>query len=114
MLFRSHRPIHLFQDEWRTPLSLPAAAAAIAAAVDSEQTGLLHLGGPDRLSRYEMGRLLAEQIGADPSVLLATSRLKAPGEPRPRDTSLDSSRWSELFPEVPLPSYRDAVAVLIE
>jgi dTDP-4-dehydrorhamnose reductase len=111
---RERRPIRLFKDEWRTPLGLPAAADAIAAALGSQHTGRLHLGGPERLSRYEMGCLLAERLGADASVLIATSRAEAPGEPRPRDTSLDSSRWRELFPEVPAPSYAEAVATLLE
>ena len=54
----------------------------------------LHVSGPERLSRLEMGRLLARQMGADEGHLRAVRRADVPaGEPRPRDTSLDSSRW---------------------
>jgi hypothetical protein len=61
-----------------------------------------------------MGYLLAERLGADASVLIPTSRLEAAGEPRPRDTSLDSGRWRRLFPEIRASSYAEAVATLLE
>ncbi|HEX4590789.1 MAG TPA: SDR family oxidoreductase, partial [Gemmataceae bacterium] len=57
------QPIPLFADEWRTPLDLATAATALVELGRSEVTGLLHIGGPERLSRLEMGRQLAEALG---------------------------------------------------
>jgi dTDP-4-dehydrorhamnose reductase len=103
---RTGRPVTLFTDEWRTPLDLTTAARALAALAVSEITGTLHVGGPERLSRYEMGVRLAAALGVEASAIVAMTRAEAPAaEPRPRDTSLDSSRWRAAFPEIPWPRY---------
>lgn len=107
---RRGRPFPLFEDEWRTPLDLLTAARALLALAGSDYRGLLHLGGPERLSRLEMGRLLAAHLGCDPALITPARRddLKAP-EPRPRDVSLDSSCWRGLFPNQPWPSAAEAL-----
>jgi dTDP-4-dehydrorhamnose reductase len=108
---RAGKPVTLFEDEWRTPLSLSTAAAALVALADSDFTGLLHVGGPDRLSRVEMGRHLAAHLGADPAVIVVSTRAASPApEPRPRDASLDSSRWRSLFPTMPWPAFGEALS----
>jgi dTDP-4-dehydrorhamnose reductase len=107
---RERRPLKLFEDEWRTPLSLLTAARSLAALAASDVCGTLHLGGPERLNRLEMGQRLAEFLGLDASVLVPARRgdVRAP-EPRPRDTSLLSTRWRELFPHLPWPEWREAL-----
>ncbi len=107
---REGRPLTLFSDEWRTPLSLATAARALLAMVRSELPSILHLGGPERLSRLEMGQRLAAYLGVAPSTIVAMPRSSVPAvEPRPRDTSLDCSRWRELFPALPWPSWQEAL-----
>src|SRR5262249_39316920 len=88
---RAGRPVTLFADEWRTPLALCTAAEALVKLAQSDFTGLLHLGGPERLSRLEMGQRLADFLGVASSTIVAVNRADIPSpEPRPRDTSLDS------------------------
>jgi dTDP-4-dehydrorhamnose reductase len=107
---RGRRPCTLFEDEWRTPLGLAAAARALLAIARSDVQGLLHLGGPERMSRLDMGRRLAAFLGSDPSAFLPASRNSIPStEPRPRDTSLDSSRWRQLFPQQEWPTWETAL-----
>jgi dTDP-4-dehydrorhamnose reductase len=104
------RPVTLFADEWRTPLSYLTAARALVALLAADMNGLLHVGGPERLSRLSMGRRLAVSLGADPSAICALRREQAPlTEPRPRDVSLDSSRWRRRFPELPWPAWEAAL-----
>jgi dTDP-4-dehydrorhamnose reductase len=104
------RPVTCFADEWRTPLGLAPAAAALATLARSDFEGLLHVGGPERLSRLEMGQRLAKYLGVDPALIVATSRADAAGpEPRPRDTSLVSSKWRSLFPHEPWPACEGAL-----
>jgi dTDP-4-dehydrorhamnose reductase len=107
---RAGRPVTLFADEWRTPLDLDTAARALVALARSDFAGLLHLGGPQRLSRLEMGQHLADFLGADPGMIVAARRADLPAaEPRPRDVSLDSSRWRALFPDLPWPTFAAAL-----
>jgi dTDP-4-dehydrorhamnose reductase len=111
---RAGRPITLFADEWRTPLDLDTAATALIELSLSNVNGVLHVGGPERLSRAEMGRQLAEALGVDSGVVVAVRREDVPApEPRPRDTSLDSERWRALFPQLPWPRFAAALGQLL-
>jgi len=111
---RDGQPVRVFDDEWRTPLAINDAAAGLVAAATSEATGLYHLGGPDRMSRLDMGRVLCDVLGADPACLRAASRLSIESdEPRPRDLSFDSTRWSQTFPEAPRRSFREAAMTFV-
>jgi dTDP-4-dehydrorhamnose reductase len=107
------RPIKLFVDEWRTPLDLPTAAAALVALALSDHTGLFHVGGPQRLARWEMGQEVAAFLGRDGASIVAAKQADAPApEPRPRDVSLDSSKWRAAFPGQPWPTMREALQKL--
>ena len=102
----------LFHDEWRTPLGLAAAAEAISEIAASNVAGLLHVAGPERMSRVEIGRRLARHLGVSDEFIETTSRLSASGEPRPRDTSLNCTRWRSLFPIQPWPSFEESLTAM--
>jgi dTDP-4-dehydrorhamnose reductase len=103
---RQRRPCTLFRDEWRTPLSPLTAAQVLIALAELDHVGLLHLGGPERMSRLEMGQRLAAVLGLDASVIVSARREEVPApEPRPRDVSVDSSRWRGLFRHLPWLGY---------
>jgi dTDP-4-dehydrorhamnose reductase len=107
---RVGRPVTLFRDEWRTPLDLVTAARALLAVARSDFSGLLHVGGPERLSRLEMGLRLAAFLGANAAPIIAADRAAAPApEPRPRDVSIDSSQWRSAFPGVAWPAGEEAL-----
>jgi dTDP-4-dehydrorhamnose reductase len=111
---REGRPCNVFEDEWRTPLGLQTAATGLLAVADSDFTGLLHLGGPERMTRAEMARRLASYLGCDSSALVPTSRAAGAGaEPRPRDTSLDSSLWRKCFPYAPWPRWDESLGAMM-
>ena len=98
---RAAAPIVLFDDEWRTPLSLRAAAEALRVIGRSDVGGVLHLGGPERLSRFEIGKRVAAVLGLSDRALVPGSRTAiASAEPRPRDLSLDSSVFRACFPDL--------------
>jgi dTDP-4-dehydrorhamnose reductase len=117
---RQGQRISLFCDEWRTPLSLQVAACALLAFAGGVSgslvgpLGLIHMGGPERLSRLEMGQRLAAFLGCDPAAIVPVSRTSvAAAELRPRDVSLDSSRWRSLFPRQDWPAWDEALPQLM-
>ncbi len=99
---RAGRSVALFEDEVRTPLWFDDAAHALVRLGDSELTGVVHAGGPERLSRWQMGQAVANALGAPEQLLTRTQRAAAAApEPRARDVSLDSSRYERAFAVAP-------------
>jgi dTDP-4-dehydrorhamnose reductase len=89
---RDQRPLRLFTDEFRTPLNATTAADGLLWALETVQ-GLLHLGGPERISRYEFGRLMVELLNLPATGLVACRQQDlALAAPRPPDVSLDSRK----------------------
>jgi len=91
-LARGERPA-LFSDEWRTPLEAGDAASAVLELAGGDARGLLHVGGPERLTRWELGQALLAARGLAPDAVRAVRRAElALAGPRPEDVSLDSRR----------------------
>ncbi|MDP6629838.1 MAG: SDR family oxidoreductase [Kiritimatiellia bacterium] len=91
------RPLMLFTDEYRAPVSATVAQSGLRIAVEQQVSGILHLGGEERLSRYDFGKLLCEVWGLDSALLQAVRRADVDGmAPRPGDTFLDNHRAKGL------------------
>lgn len=94
------QPIRLFDDEIRSPLWLDDAARACLRLAFDKLTGVLHVAGPEALSRLQMGYKLAAAIGCSAQALVASKRADLQcEEPRPHDLRLDDSRYRALFGE---------------
>jgi len=106
---RGGPPKTLYRDEWRTPLALSTAARALIGIAMSDVSGVLHEGGPERMSRWEGGERLAAYRGTETTGLMCGHRPDGPGEPRPRDVALDSRRWRGLFPHEQWPTFEQAL-----
>ncbi|MGQ9871575.1 SDR family oxidoreductase [Leptodesmis sp.] len=89
---REERELRLFVDEFRTPVSGTTAAQGLFMALDKVQ-GMIHLGGKERISRYDFGRLMVEELDLPNTGLKACRQQDVPmPAPRPPDVSLDSSK----------------------
>jgi dTDP-4-dehydrorhamnose reductase len=109
---RAGQALRLFTDEYRTPVWLADAARAVIGLARTEIAGLIHVAGPQRLSRYELIAECARVLGVSRPNLVPVSRLAlAAAEPRPADLSLDGERLTEWFPDlVPGPLHRGVFA----
>ena len=54
-----------FADEVRTPVAPAISAEGLLLALDKARGTTIHLGGPQRITRFEIGRLAAEVAGLD-------------------------------------------------
>ncbi|MBI4061694.1 MAG: SDR family oxidoreductase [Elusimicrobia bacterium] len=104
-----------FTDQWRTSTAadqLPEVLARLLADPDLE--GVFHWGGAERATRFATAEIFARVMGFD-------ERLVRPGRaadvrfasPRPRDSSLDSSRLAAAIGVAPL-GYEAGFKALLE
>lgn len=82
--------VTLFTDERRCPIYAPDLAAALLELAANDFQGLLHVAGPEALSRYDFGALLCQAVGAPADGLKATVAASS-GLTRPLDCTLDTS-----------------------
>lgn len=107
-------PIRLFHDEFRSPIWLEDAAAAVIALALSDYVGRIHAAGPQRLSRLEMGRLAAAALGVGDDAIEPVSQTDVPfDEPRPRDVSLRSDRFEARWGRPAGRPMRDALPQIV-
>jgi dTDP-4-dehydrorhamnose reductase len=105
------RELNLFTDEFRTPVSGTTAAKGLLMALENVN-GIIHLGGKERISRYDFGQLLVEIFNLPASSLKAGRQQDVKmAAPRPADVSLDSNKAIALGYESL--SIRDELLLLI-
>lgn len=89
---REGNEVKLFVDEFRTPASGTTAAKGLLLALQKVQGQRIHLGGTERISRYEFGRLLAEGLELPIDLIQPCRQADVPmPAPRSADVSLDSA-----------------------
>ena len=91
---RRGEPVRLFVDELRCPIAVEDLASQLweLASVPAEsRAGAWHLAGPEAVSRYTLGILLARRHGVDADAIIPTRSLGA-GLQRPRDLRLLTPR----------------------
>lgn len=95
---RAGKELVLFEDEWRTPIHVQDLCLAMILLGHRRASGVWHAGGEDRLSRWQMGRLVCEALGLPTDRLRrATLSESTYGAPRPANVALDARRlWSTL------------------
>lgn len=98
---RMGKSLQLFIDEYRTPVSATTAANGLLLALEQDP-GIMHLGGKERVSRYEFGCLLAEVFEFDLSLLQPIyQRDIQMAAPRAADVSLNSTKAIDLGYHLP-------------
>jgi dTDP-4-dehydrorhamnose reductase len=86
-------PVDAYVDEWRTPVLADDVARAAWELVLGETAGTFHIGGPERMSRYDLAMKVCEIHGFDAGLVSRAER----STDRPRDVSLDARRLSGLL-----------------
>jgi dTDP-4-dehydrorhamnose reductase len=98
-------PIRAFHDMTMAPAPMEAVARAIEALMGDRAAGIFQLTGPRDVTYAEVGRFLAERLGADPALVARTSVTQAglPAGIGPPHTTLDSSalraRYGVVVPD---------------
>ncbi len=99
-------PLKLFTDEFRCPIPAEETAHAVRELARQNRPGLYHLAGSERLSRWEIGRLLANHWEPLQTKIEPLSIRDFRDLPRSPDTSLNCEKIQRLLP-FPLPRFSD-------
>ncbi|MEO3747305.1 sugar nucleotide-binding protein [Plantactinospora sp. B5E13] len=86
----------LFTDEIRKPVHVDDLADALLELAGNGYRGVLNVAGPDVVSRYDLGLLVAARDGLDPAAVPA-ARLADLGVRRPGDVRLRLERATALL-----------------
>ncbi len=97
--------VTLYDDEFRCPLPAGVIARAIWELLDRNQPGLYHLGGRERLSRWEIGQVLLPWYPELKGRLTKGSSRDHHGAPRPADLSLNCDKLQRLL-SFQIPGFR--------
>jgi dTDP-4-dehydrorhamnose reductase len=93
---QNQQPTKLFVDEYRCPIEVTNLATALLELAQLPYTGILHVAGAERLSRYEFGVALAEYFHLSTTSLIPCKSAES-GMIRPLDCSLDITRAKNLL-----------------
>ena len=95
---RSGKELTLFKDVFYTPILIDAAARAVHELVNLKASGIFHMVGDERISKYEFGLKIAKEFKLD-AVLIKSGLLADQLSliQRPHDMSLSNQKISALL-----------------
>ena len=87
------KPVKLFTDQFRTPLSLMEASRIINKIVNSDiKSEVINFGGLERVSRYELGERLCDIAKFDKNLLTKITMDDVPGIQKVEDVSMNTDK----------------------
>ena len=95
--WQAGRRLNLFRDEYRCPMAAVVTARAIWELAARNKPGIYHLAGSERLSRWQIGQLIAARWPQLNPRVEPSSRNDYVGPPRPGDTSLNCAKLQKLL-----------------
>lgn len=87
---KNNKPVKLFVDQFRTPVSLNDAANIITELAAMDFKGeIINLGGPERVSRCQLGEILCDIAGFDKNLIQKIKMEDVPNFSEVEDVSLN-------------------------
>lgn len=111
--FRSNRPEKLFIDQFRTPLSFFDAASIIGELCKLELSGeIINLGGRDRVSRAQFGRMLCDIAGFEKKLIKKITMDDIQGTYKVADVSLNTDKLQSYCTKIK--SLRNSIKYILD
>jgi dTDP-4-dehydrorhamnose reductase len=86
------QPIRLFVDEIRCPVWVENLADLLLELAVRDFPGILHLGGPQALNRWDFGMKVLHHFGITPTPAMQQGTIEEAGLVRPKNLTMDSTR----------------------
>jgi dTDP-4-dehydrorhamnose reductase len=96
------KEIPVLVDQLTSPTYVPNLSKMLIEVATRQITGVIHLAGATRISRYELAELVADKLSLDKKFLIQTNTDEMNWKAqRPKDSSLDVSLAAEILNEKP-------------
>jgi len=98
----SKKEIPVLVDQFTSPTYVPNLSRMLIEVATRQITGIIHLAGATRISRYDLAELVAEKLNMDKKLLKPISMSEMTWKAkRPKDSSLDVSKANSILTEKP-------------
>jgi dTDP-4-dehydrorhamnose reductase len=89
-------------DQWNSPTLNTNLADMTLEVIERKLTGIFHLSGATRISRYDFAKQIAESFNLDSNLISPTASEFSWAAKRPRDSSLDTAKAQQTLKNKPL------------
>ena len=98
----SKKEISVVIDQYTSPSFVPNISKMILEIISKKYTGVIHLAGATRISRYKLSKLIAENLGYGKEFLkpIKMNQMEWKAQ-RPQDSSLDVSKANKILENKP-------------
>jgi dTDP-4-dehydrorhamnose reductase len=101
---KANQTATVFKDQWNSPTLNTSLAELTLEAAEQRISGLYHLSGATRISRFDFATAIAKAFNLDSSLLVPTvSRALSLPAKRPKDSSLNTGKAQQTLKTKPLP-----------
>jgi len=98
----SKKEIPVLVDQFTSPTYVPNLSKMLIEIATRQITGIIHLAGATRISRYDLAELVADKLSLEKKLLIPTKTDEMDWKAqRPKDSSLDVSLATEILNEKP-------------
>jgi len=98
----SKKEISVLTDQFTSPTYVPNLSKMLIEVATRQITGIIHLAGATRISRYSIAEMVADRLNLDKTLLLPAKITEMNWKAqRPQDSSLDVSLATEILEEKP-------------
>lgn len=95
------KTVQLFNDQHRSPIHIRTIISSLSRCILQRVEGVLHLGGPEKQSRYDTGVLLARAFKLDENLLVPSCLISHPdNKVLHKDGSFETTLFKSLFPDL--------------
>ncbi len=96
------KEIPVLVDQFTSPTYVPNLSKMLIEVATRQITGVIHLAGATRISRYNLAELVADKLSLDKKFLIQTKTDEMDWKAqRPKDSSLDVLLATEILNEKP-------------
>ena len=99
---KKQKQIDILSDQFTSPTYIPSLSRMLIEISKKHITGIIHVAGASKISRYKMARLVSEKMGLDGKLLreVSINELKMEAK-RPKDSSLNVSKAASILNQKP-------------